>query len=82
MNTCGNCKYWIDENADGMVSILGEDAGRCRRYPPVLDVSMVRPYPHQSEKAGEDAAQWTQTLSYQSDWCGEWGAIDLLNIDS
>ncbi len=72
---CGSCKYW--ESTD--CAPLADGEGRCRRYPPKLDLSRVEElqlsqsdYCAASGLSYLDYRFWNYPVVEECGWCGEW----------
>ena len=59
---CQKCKWWFDAYREGH----GNATGECRRYPPVLVILAT----------DRKDPMWDVPRTLDTDFCGEWTAID------
>jgi len=80
--TCETCRWWDVADGDVVRAVKDEFSGQCRRYPPVLNHTVVylmsqdesNPDSCQLDDAENEAGRWTAwkfPSTQHGDWCGE-----------
>lgn len=67
-----SCKFWIHLDDVGQDNHPDDKPGKCRRYPPRLDLSEADSW--QDDKHGYsylDFRFWNHPITEGADWCGE-----------
>ena len=74
--TCKTCKHWDVFPVDDAAAYK---RGTCRRSPPTQDMVAVleRHYLglESRSECSTDPIFWRQPSTFESDFCGEWGAL-------
>ena len=80
--TCETCRWWDVADGDVVRAVKDEFSGQCRRYPPVLNHTVVylmsqdesNPDSCQLDDAENEAGRWTAwkfPSTQYDDFCGE-----------
>lgn len=73
---CDACRFWARHPGDALASEADDVSGTCRRFPPVLNNTIVAISAEEdSVQAAEDAnremSSWAWPVTCGCDWCGE-----------
>jgi hypothetical protein len=70
---CDKCEFWesLDNQRD---SHEDDQQGRCRRYPPKLDLSQSKNWMDDENHVYDDYRFWNQPITESCEWCGEYRA--------
>ena len=70
---CGSCRFWLgfDNKKDDPPDLDLITLGRCRRFPPVIDLGEIA-NAIAAGRMSDDEKYWDQPLVGDEGWCGEY----------